>query len=62
MSIIHFLLTPDRSSARRVRRMVAENSPRLGVMVGTWTELVEQVRTLGHAVYYDITDRCSPRK
>jgi hypothetical protein len=44
MSILHFLLTPDRSSARRVRRMVAENSSRLGVMVGTWTELVEQAR------------------
>lgn len=44
MSILHFLLTPDRSSARWVRRMVAENSSRLGVMVGTWTELVEAAR------------------
>ena len=44
MSILHFLLTPDRSSARRVRRIVAENSSRLGVMVGTWTELVEAAR------------------
>ncbi len=44
MNILHFFLTPDRSSARRVRRTVAENSSRLGVMVGTWTELVDQAR------------------
>lgn len=42
MKFIHFLLTPDRSSSRLVRRMVAEKSPRINVIAGTWTELMEQ--------------------
>lgn len=41
MNFIHFLLTPDRSSSRLVRRMVAEKASRLGVIAGTWTEFVE---------------------
>ena len=40
----HFLLVPDRSAARHVRRLVAEQSPRLGVRVGTWGELLEALR------------------
>ncbi|NTV13146.1 MAG: PD-(D/E)XK nuclease family protein [Desulfobulbaceae bacterium] len=37
---IHFLLVPDKYAARRVRRLIAENGGRLGVMVGTWLELL----------------------
>ena len=37
---IHFLLTPDKSASRRLRRIVAENSAKIGVKVGTWPELV----------------------
>ena len=44
-SAVHFLLVPDRAAARKVRRAVAENSPRLGVMVGTFLELLEFART-----------------
>jgi len=40
----HFLLVPDRAAARRVRRLVAERLPRLGVRVGTWGELLEALR------------------
>jgi len=36
---IHFLLTPDKSASRKVRRAVADQGARLGVLVGTWTEL-----------------------
>lgn len=39
---IEFLLTPDSSSARRVKLKVAEEAPGLYRMVGTWTELVVQ--------------------
>lgn len=39
-NVIHFLLTPDKSASRRLRRIVAENAARMGVMVGTWPELV----------------------
>ena len=39
---IEFLLTPDSSSARRVKLKVAEEAPGLYRMVGTWTELVIQ--------------------
>ena len=38
---LHFLLVPDRASARMVRREVATAGARLGVLVGTWPELVE---------------------
>ncbi len=40
---VHFLLVPDRAAARRMRRALARDGSRLGVMVGTWLEL------LGHA-------------
>ena len=43
MNIIHFLLVPDRSFARRVKRMVAQQ-PRLGVIVATWPELLRQAK------------------
>lgn len=42
---IHFLLVPDRAAARKVRRAIAEESPRLGVLVGTWSALLEYART-----------------
>ena len=42
MNSIHFLLTPDKSASRLVRRTVAEKSSRIGVIAGTWTELMEQ--------------------
>lgn len=38
---IHFLLTPDSSSALAFKRLVAERKPGLGVIVGTWSELLE---------------------
>lgn len=43
-NVIHFLLTPDKSASRRLRRIVAENTARIGVMVGTWPELVSVLR------------------
>ncbi len=43
-SCIHFLLVPDRSAARRLRRRIADNGARTGVVVGTWTELLESAR------------------
>lgn len=39
-NVIHYLLTPDKSASRRLRRLVAENAARIGVMVGTWPELI----------------------
>lgn len=39
-----FLLVPDGSAARRVRRLVAEQGARSGVVVGSWPELVEWTR------------------
>ena len=38
---IHFLLTPDSSSARRLKRLVSEQAARVGVIVGTWPELLD---------------------
>lgn len=38
---IHFLLVPDRTSARYLRRVVCENGGGLGVQVGTWPELLQ---------------------
>lgn len=38
---IHFLLTPDSAASRQLRRLLAEQSARLGVMAGTWAELVQ---------------------
>lgn len=37
---IHFLLTPDSCSARKLRRLVAEKGARTGVVVGTWPGLI----------------------
>jgi len=41
---LQFLLVPDSSAARRVRRAVVETGARRGVVVGTWPELVEYAR------------------
>jgi len=40
--ILHFLLVPDGSAARRLRRILAEQSASSGVVVGTWSELIER--------------------
>lgn len=42
--ITQYLLVPDSSAARRTRRMLAENGACKGIVVGTWTELVEYAR------------------
>ncbi len=39
--IIHFFLTPDSSSVRRFKRLVTEQTARVGVVVGTWPELLD---------------------
>lgn len=39
---LHFLMVPDKASGRMVRRALAGGGARSGVVVGTWTELVEQ--------------------
>ena len=44
-SPVHFLLTPDSSCSRRLRRQLAKQSTRMGVLVGTWPELIEQACT-----------------
>lgn len=38
--VTHYLLTTDKSSSRRLRRIVAERYPMLGVVIGTWSELL----------------------
>jgi ATP-dependent helicase/nuclease subunit B len=40
----YFLLTPDTTSARRVRRMLAERSATANVIVGEWSTLIEHAR------------------
>ena len=40
-SSTHFLLVPDKSSARLLRREIATAGARLNVVVGTWLELLE---------------------
>jgi len=40
--ILRFLLVPDRSSARNVRRALATAGARYGTVVGTWAELADQ--------------------
>ena len=45
MQAIQFLLVPDGGAARRLRRILATQSPSMGVVVGTWPELVEQARS-----------------
>ena len=42
--VLHFLLVPDESAARRVRRALARNGGRSGVIVGTWQELICRAR------------------
>ena len=39
-SAIHFLLVPDSSAGRRLRRLLAEDSARSDVVVGVWRELL----------------------
>ena len=41
---LHFLLVPDSSAARRIRRAVVETGSRRGVVIGTLNELVEYAR------------------
>lgn len=38
--MIHFLLTPDKAATRWLRRLVATQHPGLGVVIGTWPELL----------------------
>ena len=42
--MIHFLLVPDASSALRLKRLVAEQGGRTGVIVGAWPELLAQAK------------------
>jgi len=42
--VTHYLLVPDSSAARRVRRLLTEQSGRTGLIVGTWPELLEYAR------------------
>ena len=44
LQALRFLLVPDASSARRVRRLIAEQGAASAVLVGTWGELVEWAR------------------
>lgn len=43
-TVRNFLLVPDGSAARRVRRLIAERSACSAVVVGSWPELVECAR------------------
>jgi RecB family exonuclease len=43
--LVHFLLVPDSSAARRLRRIIATQTPCMGVQIGTWPELIEQARS-----------------
>ncbi len=40
---IHFLLVPDANSRRLVLAKLVEQESTIGVIVGTWTELISQV-------------------
>lgn len=42
--VIHFILVPDNGAARRLRRLLATQSPCQGILVGTWPELVDQAK------------------
>ncbi len=44
MPALHFLLVPDAGAARRVRRRIAGQGARSGVVVGAWPELLEWAR------------------
>ena len=39
--ILQYLLVPDSSAARRARRVLVDNGTRVGIVVGTWPELME---------------------
>ena len=39
--ILRYLLVPDAGVARRLRRILAQRSARSGIVVGTWSELME---------------------
>ena len=41
---LRFLLVPDASAARRVRRVIAERGACAGLVVGAWSELMEWAR------------------
>ena len=41
---LHFLLVPDGSAARRIRRTLAQSRARSGVIVGTWPELLARAQ------------------
>ena len=41
---IKFILASDSSAARRLRRIIATQTPCMGVQIGTWSELIEQSR------------------
>ena len=41
VAALRYLLAPDGSAARRVRRLLAEQGACSGVIVGTWLELLE---------------------
>jgi len=64
-NVIHFLLTPDKSASRRLRRIVAESAARIGVTVGTWPELVTALQKnynqLELADTWDISLKASAR-
>lgn len=38
---LEFVLAPDAGAARRIRRLIAEDQARAGVVVGTWRELLD---------------------
>ena len=40
----HFLLAPDASSARRIRRLLSESGATIGMIVGEWSTLIEHAR------------------
>ena len=42
--LLKFLLVPDSSAARRVRRLIAEQGAGSGVIVGSWPELLDWAR------------------
>ena len=42
--VLHFLLVPDESAGRRVRRALAQATGRSGIIVGTWRELVRHAQ------------------
>ena len=44
MNTTHILLTPDHFASRHLRRYITQNHNFLGIVVGTFSELLEQVR------------------